>query len=82
MKYSIPELVLPDGLPISELLTEDEIPKVYMKIPYIKPPKKDERGPAFHPKSAKNSKTNVKVSRKDAMQKKYGKPIKRGAKKK
>jgi ATP-dependent RNA helicase RhlE len=39
-------------------------------------------GPAFHEKSAKNSKSNVKTSRKDVMQKKYKKPIKRGAKKK
>jgi len=82
MKYEIPVLDLPADLTISEILTEDEKPKVYMKIPYIKPKKKDEAGPAFHEKSAKNQKRNVKVSRKDAMQKKYGKPIKRGAKKK
>lgn len=82
MKYEIPVLDLPANLTISEILTEEEKPKVYMKIPYIKPKKKDEAGPAFHEKSAKNQKRNVKVSRKDAMQKKYGKPIKRGAKKK
>lgn len=81
MKYQIPVLALPADLLMSTELTEDEIPKVYMKIPDFKPKKKDEAGPAFHEKSAKNSRTNVKVSRKDAMMKKYGKPIKRGAKK-
>jgi ATP-dependent RNA helicase RhlE len=81
MKFQIPVLALPADLLMSTELTEDEIPKVYMKIPDFKPKKKDEAGPAFHEKSAKNSRTNVKVSRKDAMMKKYGKPIKRGAKK-
>ena len=81
MKYQIPVLALPTDLLMSTELTEDEIPKVYMKIPDFKPKKKEEAGPAFHEKSAKNSRTNVKVSRKDAMMKKYGKPIKRGAKK-
>lgn len=81
MKYEIPVSELPVHLSIAELLTEDEKPKVYMKVPYIKPKKKSDAGPAFHEKSAKNSKQNVKVRRKDAMKKKYGKPIKRGAKK-
>ncbi len=81
MKYEIPVIELPVHLSIAELLTEDEKPKVYMKVPYVKPKKKSDAGPAFHEKSAKNSKQNVKVRRKDAMKKKYGKPIKRGAKK-
>ena len=81
MKYQIPVLPIPEDLTISTELTEDEKPKVYMKIPYIKPKKKDEAGPAFHEKSAKNQKRNVKVSRKDVMKKKYKKPIKRAAKK-
>jgi ATP-dependent RNA helicase RhlE len=66
---------------ISDVLTEDEKPKVKMKTFLVKPPKKEAVGPAFHPKSAKNSKVNVKVSHKDKMMKKYGKPIKKGAKK-
>jgi ATP-dependent RNA helicase RhlE len=81
MKYKIPVLALPENLIISTELTEDEIPKVYMKIPDIKIKKKDEAGPAFHEKSAKNKKVNVKISRKDIMMKKYGKPIKKGGKK-
>lgn len=81
MKYEVPMSPLPANLVISTELTEDEKPKVYMKIIQPKIKKKEAAGPAFHPKSAKNSKTNVKVSRKDAMKKKYGKPIKRRAKK-
>ncbi len=81
MKYEIPVTEIPVLLSISDVLTEDEKPKVYMKVPYIKPKKKSDAGPAFHEKSAKNQKRNVKVRRKDEMKKKYGKPIKRGAKK-
>ena len=81
MKYEIRVNELPVHLSISDVLTEDEKAKVYMKVPYIKPKKKSDAGPAFHEKSAKNQKRNVKVRRKDAMKKKYGKPIKRGAKK-
>jgi ATP-dependent RNA helicase RhlE len=40
-----------------------------MKIIQIKLPKKEERGASFHEKSAKNSKVNVRKSRKDEMQK-------------
>lgn len=81
MKYTIPILPLPDDLEISDVLTEDEKPKVFMKTIQFKIPKKEESGPAFHPKSAKNSKVNKKVSRKEQMQKKYGKPKTRGQKK-
>jgi len=81
MKYQIPVLTLPESLIISSDLTEDEMTKVYIKIPDFKIKKKDEAGPAFHEKSAKNLKVNVKISRKDIMMKKYGKPIKKGGKK-
>ena len=81
MKQEIPMLALPNDLDISEILTEDEKPKVRMKIIQIKVPKKEESGPAFHEKSAKNSKVNVRKNRKEMMQKKYGKPISRGGKK-
>jgi len=81
MKQEIPMLALPSDLEISEILTEDEKPKVRMKIIQIKVPKKEESGPAFHEKSAKNSKVNVRKNRKEIMQKKYGKPISRGGKK-
>ncbi len=81
MKQSIPMLVLPEDLEISTVLIEDELPKVHMKTIQIKRPKIDAGGGAFHEKSAKNSKVNVRKSHKDAMMKKYGKPKKRGGKK-
>ena len=80
MKYEVPLLPLPENLEISEVLTEDEIPKVFMKTYLVKLPKKEEVGPAFHQKSAKNSKINVIVRKKDRMMKKYGKPKTRGQK--
>ena len=82
MNYAIPIRPLPEHLEISDELTEDEKPKVYMKEIQLKIPKKEEVGPAFHPKSAKNSKVNFIVRRRDRMMKKYGKPITRGQKKK
>ena len=82
MSYHIPMRPLPEHLEISEELTEDEKPKVYMKEIQLKIPKKEDVGPAFHPKSAKNSKVNFIVRRRDRMMKKYGKPITRGQKKK
>jgi ATP-dependent RNA helicase RhlE len=81
MKYQLPIVELPQNLVISEVLIEDEIPKVFMKIIQLKTPKKEEVGPAFHEKSAKNSKVNYIVKKKDRMMKKYGKPITRGQKK-
>jgi len=82
MKQEIPIQPLPENLVISDILTEDEKPKVRMKIIQVKLPKKEESGPAFHEKSLKNQKVNVRKSHKDEMMKKYGKPKKRGAKKK
>ncbi|RYF87687.1 MAG: DEAD/DEAH box helicase [Chitinophagaceae bacterium] len=81
MKYQVPQLTLPSDLVLSDVLTEDEIPKPFMKTIQLKIPKKEESGPAFHPKSAKNSKVNHVVSKKERMMKKYGKPKKRGQKK-
>jgi len=81
MKYRIPIVPLPENLVISGELTEDEKPKVYMKPVQVKAPDKDAAGPAFHQKSAKNSKVNFIVKKKDRMMKKYGKPISRGQKK-
>ena len=82
MHYTVPVTPLPEHLVISDVLTEDEIPKVFMKTYQVRLPKKEEVGPAFHEKSAKNSKVNFVVRRKDRMMKKYGKPITRGQKKK
>lgn len=81
MRQPIPMLSLPENLEISTVLIDDELPKVHMKTIQIKRPKIDAGGGAFHEKSAKNSKVNVRKSHKDAMMKKYGKPKKRGGKK-
>jgi ATP-dependent RNA helicase RhlE len=81
MKQPVTWSALPASLVISGVLTADEQPKVFMKTIQLKIPKKEESGPAFHEKSAKNSKVNFIVRKKDRMMKKYGKPIKRAAKK-
>lgn len=77
MKYEIPLLELPDSLTISEELTLDEMPIFQMPNIQQKIKKRAEVGPAFHEKSAKNSKTNSKVRHADKMKLKYGKPKKR-----
>ncbi len=82
MNYRVPVLPLPEDLVISDVLTDDEMPKVRMKEVLIKLPSVYDGGGAFHEKLAKNKKVNVKVSYKDKMMKKYGKPKTRGAKKK
>ncbi|RFS14101.1 DEAD/DEAH box helicase [Emticicia sp. C21] len=73
MNYQIPVLPLPEQLEISDELTEDEMPKVNMKEPLLKRPKKEEVGPAFHEKSEKNKKVNVRRDYEAEKKKKYGK---------
>jgi len=80
MKFKVPFEALPVHLQVSTELTEDEQPKVFMKEIQVKVPVKIERGASFHEKSLKNSKINNKISRKDLMKKKYGKPITRRGK--
>ncbi len=82
MHFAVPVIPLPDDLVISDVLTDDEKPKVKMKTVLIKLPNVHEGGGAFHQKSEKNKKVNVKVSHKDKMMQKYGKPKTRGMKKK
>lgn len=81
MKYEIPMMALPEDVEVSEVLTEDEKPKVFMKTDLIKLPKREEGSGAFHEKLAKNKKVNRKVRHSDKMKEKYGKPKKRGKKK-
>jgi ATP-dependent RNA helicase RhlE len=81
MKYQIPMLPLPEHLIISNELIDDEKPKAPVKYIEVKHVIREEAGPAFHEKSAKNSKVNFVESRKDRMMKKYGKPKTRGQKK-
>ena len=82
MNYQVPVLALPEDLAISVVLTDDEMPKANMKEIQIRLPDIRESGAAFHEKSAKNKKVNVKVRHSDKMMQKYGKPKTRGQKKK
>jgi len=75
MQQKIALQAMPETVAISDQLITEEMPVIRMKTDYIKPIKRaPDAGSAFHEKSAKNSKTNKKVSHKDKMQKKYGKP--------
>jgi len=82
MNYAIPITPLPEQLEISDILTEDERPKIYAKVIPLNIPKPGSAGGAFHEKKEKNKKVNVIVRHADRMKKKYGKPKTRGAKKK
>ena len=81
MNYSIPMLPMPESLVISDELTDDEKPKIYMKTVEVKIPKREEVGPAFHEKLAKNLKVNVRRDHAAEKMLKYGRPIKRSGKK-
>ena len=82
MNFKIPVAPLPEDLQISNILTEDEKPKPYTKAIPLNIPKPEFSGGAFHEKLEKNKKVNTVVRHADRMQKKYGKPKTRGAKKK
>lgn len=79
MEQKIPLLPLPEGLPVSHELTQDErntVPeKNYLRAPAI-------QSGAFHEKKAKNKKVNLGNDRKRIMAQKYKKPIKKSAKRK
>ncbi len=81
MKYQIPIVPLPDSLVISDELTEDEQPKIHMKIIEPKAPKREDVGPAFHEKALKNQKVNVRRDHAAEKMLKYGRPIRRSGKK-
>ncbi|MFN8339426.1 MAG: DEAD/DEAH box helicase [Saprospiraceae bacterium] len=82
MNYTIPVLPLPPDLVISDVLTDSELPIINMKNVLGKVPKIKDDSSAFHEKKAKNKKVNNKVSHKDKMHAKYGKPKTRGQKQK
>lgn len=81
MDFKIPILPLPEDLKISEILTPDEEPKIHMKNIEMKRPKREDVGPAFHEKIAKNKKVNVRRDHAKEKMIKYGRPIKRSGKK-
>jgi ATP-dependent RNA helicase RhlE len=81
MEFSIPMLPLPENLKISDVLTPDEEPKVFMKDILVKKPKREDVGPAFHEKIPKNQKVNIRRDHAKEKMQKYGRPIKRSGKK-
>ncbi|WP_080055570.1 DEAD/DEAH box helicase [Spirosoma aerolatum] len=81
MNYTIPVLPSPDDLVISDELTDAERPKVHMRAVEVKVPKREDVGPAFHEKLAKNKKVNVRRDYAAEKREKYGRPIKRSGKK-
>ena len=80
MKYEIPVLELPEGVEISELLTEDERPREDQGISKNRTSLEYVPGPAFHEKSEKNSQVNRGGSYRREIAKKYKKPKTRGDK--
>lgn len=81
MNYPIPMVPVPADLLISPVLIEEEKPKVNMKTITVKTPKREDVGPAFHEKAAKNQKVNVRRDYAAEKMLKYGRPIKRSGKK-
>lgn len=82
MNYIIPVTELPADVEVSEVLTPDEQPKVYMKNPPIKVTRPEDGGGAFHDKIDKNKKVNVRRNHKEEKRLKYGRPIKKTRKNK
>jgi ATP-dependent RNA helicase RhlE len=77
MQMQIPRVNLPEAVEISEILTIEEQPKIFMPGTKAKIVK-FEGGPAFHEKSEKNKKVNVRKTRGQQMREKYGKPRRKG----
>ena len=82
MNQSITKLEKPEEVEINEDLIQLEIPVEHVPFNNHKVKEFKPSGDAFHEKLDKNKKVNHKVRYEDKMRLKYGKPIKRGAKKK
>ncbi len=72
---------LPAEVEVSTVLIPEEMPNFEHQEIKLKLPKIGINNSAFHEKSKKNQKVNVRVSRREKMMAKYGKPITRGQKK-
>jgi ATP-dependent RNA helicase RhlE len=82
MNYKVPIVELPEELTISDRIMQCDLPKVEMKNYLVKNPSLSDGGRAFHERAEHNQKVNNKITRADAMMKKYGKPKTRGQKRK
>lgn len=82
IKQQVPTSTLTQEITLSEQLISEEMPRDEHKIIQLKLPKREDVGPAFHEKKAKNQKVNVRKDWKKIKMDKYGKPKTRGQKKK
>ncbi|MBP5365121.1 MAG: DEAD/DEAH box helicase [Bacteroidales bacterium] len=80
MGKEITTVGLPAELEISDRLTDFELPTYRMRNTLVETDATP--GGAFHEKSEKNKKVNVRVSHAELMRRKYGKPITKGGNKK
>lgn len=80
MDFKVPKMETPSEVEISDILTDDELPKIQMRNVLGKVPKLNVDSGAYHEKKAKNALVNKKVNIKEKMHAKYGKPITRGQK--
>ena len=80
MDYKIPELELPESFVCSDVLIESELPVIATKTIKLKMAKKENFGGAFHEKSEKNQKVNVRRNHIEEKMLKYGRKIKRSGK--
>ncbi|MDY4173806.1 MAG: DEAD/DEAH box helicase [Bacteroidales bacterium] len=79
MKTTVERVPMPEGIEISDVLIEAEMPQIRMRNSLTELDATP--GKAFHERSEKNQKTNHRVSHRTLMRQKYGKPIKRRPKK-
>ncbi|MFT3738743.1 MAG: DEAD/DEAH box helicase [Breznakibacter sp.] len=82
MGMQVPMVELPDALIVSDRFLPIDMPKVDMKNQLVKTPSLKEGSGAFHERAEHNKKVNQKITRAEAMMKKYGKPQTRGQKRK
>ena len=80
MNYQIPMMAMPEEVQISQKVLQEEIPRVNMKDIQVKKPKREGVGEAFHEKSEKNQKVNVRRSHVAEMKLKYGKQYRKSDK--
>jgi ATP-dependent RNA helicase RhlE len=71
--FAVPLLALPENLEIAANILLDDEPKEHVKMVEAKQPLRENVGPAFHEKSEKNSKVNVRRNHTAEMKLKYGK---------
>jgi ATP-dependent RNA helicase RhlE len=77
MNYAIPEVFVPNEVTLSDVLIEEEMPKVFMKEISATLPKIENKGAAFHQRAEKNLVHKKPLTFKEKMKMKYKKPKKR-----